>query len=84
MEWKVVTRARFFRDLFYPLCITHCSLMYIYTGWVSDRKVSAAGGALAGSGVFVLLVMIARASLDLFNVPVRRLLSRSVAARLNA
>jgi peptidoglycan/LPS O-acetylase OafA/YrhL len=64
--------ARFFGDLSYPLYITHYPLIYIYTGWVVDRKIPAAQGALVGAGVFVGAVTIAYACLKLYDEPVRR------------
>lgn len=73
--------ARFFGDLSYPLYITHYPLIYIYTGWVVDRKVGPAQGALVGAGVFVLAVAIAWACLKLYDQPVRRWLARKVLAK---
>jgi len=73
--------ARFFGDLSYPLYITHYPLIYIYTGWVIDRKIPAAQGALVGVGVFVAAVAIAWASLKLIDEPVRRWLAGRVLAR---
>ncbi|MBI1686391.1 acyltransferase family protein [Caulobacter hibisci] len=73
--------ARFFGDLSYPLYITHYPLIYIYTGWVIDRKIPAAQGALVGAGVFVAAVAIAWACLKLIDEPVRRWLSARVLAR---
>jgi peptidoglycan/LPS O-acetylase OafA/YrhL len=67
--------ARFFGDLSYPLYITHYPLIYIYTGWVVDRKVPASEGALVGAGVFVAAVAIAYACLKLYDEPVRRRLA---------
>ncbi|MET3665151.1 acyltransferase [Caulobacter sp. 1776] len=73
--------ARFFGDLSYPLYITHYPLIYIYTGWVVDRKVGPAQGAMVGAGVFVLAVTIAYACLKLLDEPARRWLARRVLAR---
>lgn len=73
--------ARFFGDLSYPLYITHYPLIYIYTGWVVDKKISPAQGALVGAGVFVLAVAIAWACLKLYDEPARRWLARKVLAR---
>lgn len=72
--------ARFFGDLSYPLYITHYPLIYIYTGWVVDKKVPPAQGALLGAGVFVAAVAIAWACLKLYDEPVRRWLSRKLLA----
>lgn len=72
--------ARFFGDLSYPLYITHYPLIYIYTGWVVDRKVPPAQGALVGAGVFVAAVAIAYACLKLYDEPARRWLGGKLLA----
>ena len=76
-----VRTARFFGDLSYPLYITHYPLIYIYTGWVVDKKVPAAQGALVGAGVFVGAVAIAYACLKLYDEPARRWLAGKLLAR---
>jgi peptidoglycan/LPS O-acetylase OafA/YrhL len=73
--------ARFFGDLSYPLYITHYPLIYIYTGWVVDKKIPAAQGALVGAGVFVTAVTIAYACLKLYDEPTRRWLGARLLAR---
>jgi peptidoglycan/LPS O-acetylase OafA/YrhL len=73
--------ARFFGDLSYPLYITHYPLIYIYTGWVVDKKPAPAQGALVGAGLFVLAVTIAWACLKLYDEPARRWLAGRVLAR---
>jgi peptidoglycan/LPS O-acetylase OafA/YrhL len=73
--------ARFFGDLSYPLYITHYPLIYIYTGWVVDKKIGPAQGALVGAGVFVLAVTIAWACLKLYDEPARRWLAKKVLAK---
>jgi len=73
--------ARVFGDLSYPLYITHYPLIYIYTGWVVDKKVPAAQGALVGAGVFVAAVAIAYACLKLYDEPARRWLAGKFLAR---
>jgi peptidoglycan/LPS O-acetylase OafA/YrhL len=72
--------ARFFGDLSYPLYITHYPLIYIYTGWVVDRKVPPAQGALVGAGLFVAAVTIAYACLKLYDEPARRWLGGKLLA----
>jgi peptidoglycan/LPS O-acetylase OafA/YrhL len=73
--------ARFFGDLSYPLYITHYPLIYIYTGWVADKKVPAGPGALVGAGVFVAAVAIAYACLKLYDEPARRWLGGKLLAQ---
>jgi peptidoglycan/LPS O-acetylase OafA/YrhL len=73
--------ARFFGDLSYPLYITHYPLIYIYTGWVVDKKVPPAQGALVGAGVFVAAVAIAWACLKLYDEPTRRWLAGKLLRR---
>jgi peptidoglycan/LPS O-acetylase OafA/YrhL len=73
--------ARFFGDLSYPLYITHYPLIYIYTGWVVDRKVPGAQGALAGAAVFAAAVALAYACLKLYDEPVRRWLASRLLGR---
>jgi peptidoglycan/LPS O-acetylase OafA/YrhL len=74
--------ARFFGDLSYPLYITHYPLIYIYTGWVVDKKPALAEGALVGAGVLLAAVTIAYASLKLYDEPVRRWLAGKLLVRV--
>jgi peptidoglycan/LPS O-acetylase OafA/YrhL len=81
-DWGPSIRiARFFGDLSYPLYITHYPLIYIYTGWVVDKKIGPGEGALVGAGVFVMAVAIAWASLKLYDEPVRRWLAKRFLAK---
>jgi peptidoglycan/LPS O-acetylase OafA/YrhL len=48
----------------------------VYTAWVDRDKVSAAQGAPVGALLFVAAIVIAYASLKLYDEPVRRWLSR--------
>lgn len=66
----------FFGALSYPLYITHYPLMYIYTGWVVDNKVSAERGAIVGAAVLGASVLVAWASLKLIDEPARRWLGK--------
>ena len=73
--------ARFFGDLSYPLYITHYPLIYIYTGWVVDKKIPPAQGALAGAGLFAVAVAVAYGCLKLYDEPARRWLGGKLLAR---
>lgn len=75
VDGSSVRTARFFGDLSYPLYITHYPLIYIYTGWVVDKKPSVFEGALVGAGLFIAAGTIAYACLKLYDEPVRRRLA---------
>ena len=81
VEGPSIRIARFFGELSYPLYITHYPLIYIYTGWVVDRKIGPAQGALIGAGVFALAVTIAYACLKLCDEPTRRWLAARILGR---
>nr|WP_322099070.1 acyltransferase [Novosphingobium terrae] len=70
-----VSIARFFGELSFPLYITHYPLIYIYTEWAVDKKVSAEQGALWGMLLLAAAVAIAYASLVFYDRPVRRWLT---------
>jgi len=74
---RVATRlCRFSGAISYPLYITHYSLIYIYTAWVYDGKLTPAQGAVWGAALFFTAIAIAYASLKLYDEPVRRWLNR--------
>ncbi|MEZ2345667.1 acyltransferase family protein [Terriglobus sp. RCC_193] len=74
---RTATRlCRFSGGISYPLYITHYSLIYIYTAWVYDGKLTPAQGAAWGAALFVTAVAIAYACLKLYDEPVRRWLNR--------
>lgn len=74
---RVATRlCRFLGAISYPLYITHYALIYIYTAWVYDGKLTPAQGVAWGAALFVTAVAIAYACLKLYDEPVRRWLNR--------
>lgn len=68
--------ARVLGDLSYPLYITHYPLIYVYSSWVIRDRVPASRGALVGALALIAAVTLAYACLELYDVPVRRWLSR--------
>ena len=74
-DGKSLRVARFFGDLSFPLYITHYPLIYLYTAWVVDQKVPARIGAPRGVLLVIVAVLIAYASLKLYDEPVRRRLA---------
>jgi peptidoglycan/LPS O-acetylase OafA/YrhL len=74
-EGAPIRIARFLGELSYPLYITHYPLICIYTAWVFDAKPSLARAAIWGVLLTVTALVIAYASLKLYDEPVRRWLS---------
>jgi len=73
--------ASFFGDLSFLLYITHSPLIYIYTDWVTDGRPTPAQGAIVRAGLLLAAVMIAYASLKLYDEPVRRWLAARLLRR---
>ncbi|MFL5811833.1 MAG: acyltransferase family protein, partial [Flavisolibacter sp.] len=77
--------ARFFGDLSYPLYITHYPLIYMYTAWVKDNKISLREGYPMGVLVFISAIAIAYACLKWYDEPIRAWLQKKrVAAELRS
>jgi peptidoglycan/LPS O-acetylase OafA/YrhL len=73
--------ARFFGNLSYPLYITHYPLIYIYAAWVLKTHPSLLSGVLWGALTLALSVIAAYLALNLYDLPVRRWLSRRYLAK---
>jgi peptidoglycan/LPS O-acetylase OafA/YrhL len=74
---RTATRlCRFSGGVSYPLYITHYALIYIYTAWVYDGKLTPAQGVAWGAALFFTAIAIAYACLKLYDEPVRRWLNR--------
>jgi peptidoglycan/LPS O-acetylase OafA/YrhL len=74
---RVATRlCRFSGEISYPLYITHYPLIYIYTAWVYDGKLTRAQGVAWGAALFVTAIVVAYACLKLYDEPLRRWLNR--------
>ncbi|REH01601.1 acyltransferase family protein [Flavobacterium aquicola] len=58
-------------DISYPIYITHYALIYWYTAWVVDNKVSLEDGYVLGIGVLIASILIAYLCLKLYDEPVR-------------
>jgi peptidoglycan/LPS O-acetylase OafA/YrhL len=68
--------CKFFGDISYPLYITHYPIIYIYTAWVVDNKVSMLGALPVSILAFVSAITLAYACMKLYDTPVRRWLSK--------
>lgn len=58
-------------DISYPLYITHYPLIYWYTAWIVDNKVSLSDGYISGIGVLIASIVIGYLCLKLYDEPVR-------------
>ncbi len=67
--------CKFFGDISYPLYITHYPMIYIFTAWVVDNRVSMEEAWPAALLVLVSSVAVAYGSLKLYDLPVRKWLT---------
>jgi len=63
--------CKFLGDISYPVYITHYPLVYMYTAWVNNNKVSLAHGWPVALLVFISAFVLAYACLKLYDEPVR-------------
>jgi len=68
-------------DISYPIYITHYPLIYWFTAWVIDNKVTMEDGYLVGIGVVVTSIVIAYLCLKLYDEPVRNWLQNKFQKR---
>lgn len=68
----------FFGDISYPIYITHYPLIYIYTGWVANNKLSIGEAWPVGIAVFFASVALAYASLKFYDLPMRKWLGKKI------
>ncbi len=58
-------------DISYPIYITHYPLIYWFTAWIADNKVTMENGYLEGIGVLLVSILLAFVCLKLYDEPVR-------------
>jgi peptidoglycan/LPS O-acetylase OafA/YrhL len=75
--------CKFLGDISYPIYITHYPIIYIYTGWVATHKATIAQGLPFGILVFVASILLAYASLKLYDEPIRRWLKKKILLKSN-
>lgn len=74
--------CKFLGDISYPMYITHYPLIYIYTGWVYDHKVSVSQALPFALLVFISSIILAYACLKLYDEPARLWLNKKVLRRV--
>jgi len=68
--------SKFLGDISYPIYITHYPLIYVYTAWVIDNKVSLKEGIPMGLLLIAVSIVIAYLSLKFYDEPVRNWLQK--------
>lgn len=63
--------CKFSADISYPIYITHYPFIYIYTMWVANEKPAPQKIIPVAIGLFALFILLAYASLKLYDEPVR-------------
>ena len=74
---KFATKTcKFLGDISYPMYISHYPLIYIYTAWVANNKVSIHDGYPLALLVFMAIIALAYGCLKFYDEPVRAWLSK--------
>lgn len=68
--------CKFLGDVSYPIYITHYPLVYVYTAWAFDKKMPGNNPLLVGAVFFIACIIVAWASLKLYDEPVRKWLAK--------
>lgn len=68
--------CKFLGDISYPIYITHYPLIYIYTGWVADKKIPITQAFPVSLLVLFSSIGLAYACLKLYDEPVREWLRK--------
>lgn len=79
VKGKLPTRiCKFFGDISYPIYITHYPIIYIYTGWVVDNKLSIQRAFPFSFVVLITTIALAYGCLKLYDEPIRLWLKKKV------
>lgn len=73
--------CKFSGDISYPIYIIHYPFIYIYTMWIATKKPAPAAIIPVAVGLFVLFIVLAYASLKLYDEPVRAWLKKKFLGR---
>lgn len=73
--------CRFLGDISYPLYITHYPLIYIFTSWAIDNKIPMTEAWPVALLLLASAITIAYASFKLYDVPVRKWLTKRYKAQ---
>jgi len=68
--------SKFLGNISYPLYIIHYPLIYIFTAWAVDNKITLQYGWLIGLFVLVISIFISFICVKLYDIPLRAWLTR--------
>ena len=74
----IIRLYKFFGDISYPMYITYYPLIYIYNAWAANNKVPLQKAYPFSILLLIAAILIANASLKLYDEPVRKWLKNSV------
>jgi peptidoglycan/LPS O-acetylase OafA/YrhL len=84
LKGKYISKiSRFLGEISYPIYIIHYPLIYIFTAWVVDNKVSMYDAWPAGLLLLTASIVIAYGCFKLYDVPVRKWLTKHYATQTN-
>ncbi len=73
----------FLGDISYPLYITHFPFVLIYYAWISNNEIPFAQSILVGVLLIIGVILIAYASLMMYDLPIRKKLAKRFLYREN-
>jgi peptidoglycan/LPS O-acetylase OafA/YrhL len=71
--------CKFFGEISYPIYITHYPLIYMQMSWVANHRDAPLGmHVFVGISIYIIAILIAYASLKLYDEPIREWLKKHV------
>ncbi len=68
--------CKFLGDISYPLYITHFPIIYVFYAWINNNNISIEDSLPMAFVTFVICMIVAYASLKLYDIPVRAWLTK--------
>ncbi|MDE3236413.1 MAG: acyltransferase [Bacteroidota bacterium] len=69
---------KFLGDISYPLYITHYPFIYMFMAWVSHNHADLKGSMPMAFAVLIISILVAYACLKLYDIPVRKWLTKKM------
>jgi peptidoglycan/LPS O-acetylase OafA/YrhL len=78
IKGRWVGLCRFLGAISYPIYIIHYPFVYIYVGWIMEKKPSPYQMATIGAALFIFFILFAYLTLKLYDEPVRAWIKKKV------